>query len=369
MDITNYQNASSPTKGHTRLYAVEFLRILFISGIVFGHTADQICPSLKDIFLQVFHTKSHMLWFGVEGFFIIAGFFLYRSIIANKSSAFEHIKKIWIRLIPALLFAFTILAISGIVHWWKVIDLLFFIPGTGLAPEVIWNSEWFVCVDFLISCLVIGLFNYSRKSAWVIVGVLTYFALSLQLHARPVKYSNVIDMVYYTLIANGICRGWVCMMLGMLAAFISQNLSLHRGKLLRVAATILEGLALYILLDYMRHSRVRFSPLEVELALTLFMVSVAHSLGYISSILNRISWIQFFSRYTYPFLIGHAVMIKCVKEYASSLDNDYKAVMVIGGGILLGVIEYHLVEKFLVPKIRAYLSRDQRAGIIGEANS
>lgn len=331
MEPTHQNASSSPTKGHTRLYAVEFLRILFISGIVFGHTAQQVCPSLKDIFLQVFHTKSHMLWFGVEGFFIIAGFFLYRSIIANKSSAFEHIKKIWIRLIPALLFAFTILAISGIVHWWKVIALLFFIPGTGLAPEVIWNSEWFVCVDFLISCLVIGLFNYSRKSAWVIVGVLTYFALSLQLHARPVKYSNVIDMVYYTLIANGICKGWVCMMLGMLAAFISQNLSFHRGKLLRIAATILEGLALYVLLDYMRHSRVRFSPLEVELALTLFMVSVAHSLGYISSILNRISWIQFFSRYTYPFLIGHAVMIKCVKKYTPSLDNDYKAVMVIGG--------------------------------------
>ena len=357
----------SVTRG--RLYTIEFLRVFFVAGIVFWHTSRQVCAGLGNSFLQFFDTKFYKSWFGVEGFFIIAGFFLYRSIIASKSSAFEHIKKIWIRLIPALLFAFTILAVSGIVHWWKVIDLLFFIPGTGLAPEVIWNSEWFMCVDFLISCLVIGLFNYSRKSAWVIVGVLTYFALSLQLHAHPVKYSNVIDKVYYTLITNGICRGWVCMMLGMLAAFISQNLSFHRGKLLRVAATILEGLALYMLFDYMTYSRERFSFLEVELALTLFMVSVAHSLGYISSILNRISWIQFFSRYTYPFLIGHAVMIKCVKKYASLLDNDYKGVMVIGGGILLAVIEYHLIEKFLVPKIRAYLRRDQRAESNGEVNS
>ena len=312
-----------------RLYTVEFLRVFFVAGIIFWHTSRQVCVGLGNSFLQFFDTKIYKSWFGVEGFFILAGFFLYKSVSSHKIAAFERIRRLWIRLTPPIIFAFTILAILGIVRWWKLIDLLFLIPGTGLAPEVIYN---FMCVDFLISCLVIGLFNYSRKSAWVIVGVLTYFALSLQLHAHPVKYSNVIDMVYYTLITNGLCRGWVCMMLGMLAAFISQNLSFHRGKLLRVAATILEGMALYMLFDYMTYSRVRFSPLEVELALTLFMVSVAHSLGYISSIFNRMGWIQFFSRYTYPFLMGHAVMIKCVRKYALSLDNDYKAVMVIGGG-------------------------------------
>ena len=159
------------------------------------------------------------------------------------------------------------------------------------------------------------------------------------------------------------------MMLGMVAAFISQNLSFHKGKLLRIAATILEGTVLYMLFDYMTYSRVRFSSLEVELALTLLMVSVAHSLGYISSIFNRVRWIQFFSRYTYPFLMGHAVMIKCVQKYASSLDNHYKAAMVIGGGILLGVIEYHLIERFLVPKIRSYLNQNQEEKISKEANS
>ena len=314
-----------------RLNFVEFLRVFFITGIVFWHTHRQVCAGLGDAFLQFFDTKYYKSWFGVEGFFIIAGFFLYKSISSCEKTAFDRIKTLWIRLCPAVMFAFTILACLGIVHWWKFMDLLFFIPGTGLEPEVIWNSEWFICVDFLISCLIIGLFNHSKKLAWVVIGVLTFFTLSLQLHAHPVRYSNVIDEVYYTLITNGVSRGFVCMSLGIISAFISQSFSFHKGKLLRVAATVLEGMVLYMLFDYMTFSRVRFSALEVELALTLLLVSVAHSLGYISQIFNRMKWIQFLSRYTYPFLMGHAVMIKCVKKYATSLGNDYKAVIVIGG--------------------------------------
>ena len=38
------------------------------------------------------------------------------------------------------------------------------------------------------------------------------------------------------------------------------------------------------------------------------------------------------------------------------------ALFVLGGGIILGVIEYHLVERYLVPMICNYLSRQQKQG-------
>ena len=55
-----------------RLYMVEFLRILFISGIVFAHIGKQINTNLLKDFHQFFGATSN-LGFGVEGFFIISG--------------------------------------------------------------------------------------------------------------------------------------------------------------------------------------------------------------------------------------------------------------------------------------------------------
>ena len=353
----------------SRIYSIEFLRIIFILGIAFGHIGQVIHPKLQEMFLEFFHMKCHKLWFGAEGFFIIAGFFLYRSISAHKGTAFMLIKKLWVRLAPAMIFAVAILSSLGIVPWWKILDISYFLPGTGLSPEVIWNSEWFICVYFLISCLMIGLFNYSEKLAWVIVGIMAYVALSLLLHARSVRNYGVIDGMYYTLVSYGTCRGIVCMSLGMIASFMSENLPFSKGRLSRIVATFLELIAFYILFNYMlRTSLVHFTGLEVELGFTFLLISIAHSWGYISAVLNRMSWIQFFSRYTYPFLIGHAIMIKCFRSLSVSLVANYKAIMVVGGGDLLGVVEYHLIERFLMPKIRAYLSREQEEKINGGAN-
>lgn len=315
-----------------KLYTIEFLRIIFILGIVFGHIGQVIHPKLQEIFLNFFHTKYHKLWFGVEGFFIIAGFFLYRSISAHKGTAFMLIEKLWVRLVPAMIFAVVILSSMGIVPWWKILDVSYFLPGTGLSPEVIWNSEWFICVYFLISCLMIGLFNYSEKLAWLIVGIMAYVALSLLLHARPVRNYGVIDGMYYTLVSYGTCRGIVCISLGMIASFISDNLFLPKGRLFRIVATCLELITLYILFSYMlRTSLVHFTGLEVELGFTFLMISISHGWGYISAVLNRMSWIQLFSRYTYPFLIGHAIMIKFFRSSHISLEPNYKSIMITGG--------------------------------------
>ena len=312
---------------------VEFLRILFISGIVFAHIGKQINTNLLKDFHQFFGATSN-LGFGVEGFFIISGFFLYKSIIKRTGSAFEHIQKLWIRLLPALLFGFAIVLCLGSCSWWKVIDLLFFIPGTGLAREVIWNSEWFVCVYFLVSCLWIGLFNYSEKFAWVLVGVLAYFALSLQIHAHPVHYSNSIDQVYYTLITTGICKGLACMSLGMIASYISEHILFSKGYLSRIAATCFEVTALYLLFNHMfRTSCFQFSFIEAELTLVLLLISIAHSWGYISAAFNRMNWIQFFSRYSYSFLVCHAVMLTYVKSSLfAPLSVNNKSITVAGGG-------------------------------------
>ena len=327
-----------------------------------------MCPELHEFLKILFHTKIMHLNYGIEPFFIIGGFFLHRTLARNEIHPLTHIKKLWIRLFPAMVFAFIIISCIGKIPWWRIFDLLFFLPGTGIVPAVIRNSEWFICVYFWISCLMIGLFNFSKKGAWIVAGLIAYLTTSLLLHGVPVRNTENIDKIYYSVVSIGTCLGFRCICLGMLASWISENLVLPKGCAFRVAATFFEIIAFHMLFSYMfRASHAKFSSLEFDLVFALLMISLANSRGYISDTLNRMNYIQFFSRYTYSILMGCAVMMRCVHELETALDYDNKLIIVIGGGVLLGVIEYHLVEKFLMQKIREYLSRGQEEEINGAA--
>ena len=367
----NSRAATSPTN---RLYAIEFLRIIFISGIVFFHIIVQ-CPALRDSYLNFFHTSSHHLSFGVECFFIIGGFFLVRNLLRTpeKQTAFRRIQKLWWRLAPGLIFVFLILSFTNKgVSWRHFPVCLYLIPGTGLAPGITGWGDYFIGTYFLISCLLIGLFTYQKNSAWLILSVTCYMLISLQTHIKPTLPRVEVGGIYFNLIANGMVRGLTCMGLGAIGAFLSENLRLERRTCTRMVATGYEGLALFILFGYLTSAdNFRFTPLEMELSLSFLLVSIVHNLGYISSLLNRMNWIMYFSRYTYSFLLGHIVVIRWLLfpegKYTEGLSLSQALLVVVGGG-LLGIIEYHLIERFLVPKIRAYLSQDQGAKINGGAN-
>ncbi len=338
-----------------RLCSIELLRIIFILAIAVHHMLN-MCPGLHEFLKTLFHTKAMHLNYGIDPFFIIGGFFLHRTLIRNKIRPLDHVKKLWIRLFPAMAFAFIILVFVGNKPWWRFVDFLFFLPGTGIVPAVIRNSEWFICVYFWISCLMIGLFNFSKNGAWIIAGLLAYLATSLVLHGVPVRYTENVDKIYYSVVSIGTCLGLRCICLGMLASWISENLVFSMKHMFRLVATSFEVIAFYMLFSYMfRGSHVKYTPLEVDLVFSLLMLSLASGQGYISAVLNRMTWIQFFSRYTYSFLMGCAIMMQCVHKLRIMLNYDNKGIIVIGGGILLGIIEYHLIEKFLVPKIGNYL--------------
>ena len=364
----NSRAATSPT---SRFYAIEFLRIIFISGIVFFHIIVQ-CTALRDSYLNFFHTSSHQLFFGVECFFIIGGFFLVRNLLRTpeKQTAFRRIQKLWWRLAPGLIFVFLILSFTNKgVSWRHFPVCLYLIPGTGLAPGITGWGDYFIGTYFLISCLLIGLFTYQKNSAWLILSVTCYMLISLQTHIKPTLPKLEVGGIYFNIIANGIVRGFTCMGLGALSAFLSENIRLKRRTVTRIVATGYEGLALFILFGYLSSTEnFRFTALEMELSLSILLVSIAHNLGYISSLLNRMSWIMYFSRYTYSFLLGHIIVIRWLLfpegKYTAGLSLSQALLVVVGGGVL-AIIEYHIVERFIVPKIRECLSQGQEEEISG----
>ena len=343
-----------------RLYAVEFLRIFFILCVLFFHATEHTEILHRYLpFLQ-----SHRLWQSVDCFFILGGFFLFRNLChSGGKTVFQRIQKLWWRLVPGLGFAFVLLCvIDKGVSWHHFTICLFNIPNAGLAPRLTGWGDYFIGSYFFISCLLIGLFTYYKRSAWLFIGIACYLSISLQLHVKTTPSANASGGVYFSLIGYSLVRGFIGMSLGALASFLSENIKFPRRFGVRLAATAYEGLALFILLGYLLigPENIRFTPLEIELTFTILLVSIAHNLGYISSSLNRMNWVMYASHYTYSLLVAQIVSVRCVLVCLSAyfLSDEKKVIIMIGGGILLAIIEYHLVEKFLVPKIRTYLSED-----------
>ena len=348
--------------GIQRLYAVEFLRIFFILFVLFLHATSG--TEILSRYLSLFHTSSQCLWQSVECFFILGGFFLFRNLYHSKDkTVFQRIQKLWWRLVPGLVFAFVLLCvIDQGVSWHHFTICLFNIPDFGLAPGTIGWGEYFIGSYFFISCLLISLFTCCRRSAWLFIGIACYLLISLQLHVKPMSSANAFGGVYLSLIGQGLVRGFIGMSLGALGAFLSENIKLPRRFGIRLMVTAYEGLALFSLFSYLLTGpeKSRFTLLEIELMFTILLISIAQNLGYISSFLNRMNWVMYASRYTYSFLVAHIVLVRYRRLPASCfLSYENKAIMIIGGGILLGIIEYHLIEKFLVPKIRTYLNCEQ----------
>ena len=341
-----------------RLYGVEFLRIIFIFCIIFFHATPN--SEYLHKYLALFHTSFHHLAFAVDYFFIIGGFFLLKNLshAAGGKSVFQHIQKLWWRLVPGLLFIFVILcAIDEGVSWRRFIVCLFNVQGFGLAPEVTGWADYFIGSYFFISCFLVSLFTFYKDSAWLILGVACCLLISFQLHVKPMRTINALGGVYFSSIGSGLVRGFVGMSLGAFGAFLSENIRLPHRFGVRFLTTVFEVLALIISLGYLTSpANFRFTALEIKCTFIILLILISWGTGYLSAFLNRMSWLMYLSRYTYSFLLGQIVLMHCMRtSLMSSLSIDNKAIIAMGG-ILLGLIEYHLIERFLVPRIRAYLS-------------
>lgn len=343
-----------------KLYAVEFLRIWFILCVIIQH-AFHVWPESCKWLLRVLGSSGFRLATdAVSFFFIIGGFFLYRSLVRRNDNAWELIKKTYIRLIPGLLFAFTICYAIGDVTIAHLPALLVLFGGTSIAPVVVGWGEWFLGTYFWVTCLFIGIFRMTPKYGWLWLGILLYMVLELRLYAPITNKSMYVQSTYYTIIGKDFTRGIIGMGWGMIAGFLADRIHLPSKWPIKVLFTVIEVICLINLFKsalYAKHFHL--SAIEMELLGVVFMISVANSWGYVSTLLNKLSFIQLFSRYTFSALIGHIICMRLMFKFKNFGMCDYSStISVIGGGILIAIIEYHLIEKIVIPKIKAFLQHE-----------
>lgn len=135
--------------------------------------------------------------------------------------------------------------------------------------------------------------------------------------------------------------------------------------------TLLEAVATAMILFFLfRRDHMLCGPVAVEMSMAMLLISAANNWGYITKFFNRINIIQYISRYCYSLLVCHGVTIALFKRNKNfAMDPTSSVYVYLIATIIFTLLEYHLIERFLVPKIKAYLSRDQKEEISREANS
>ena len=341
------KSSKAQTNKKGRIYSVEFLRVFFILSIFVYHVGKYVDESLKEDILVFFHSKSWALHYGVECFFIIGGFFLYRSIAKTDSICFvSSIGRLWMRLMPGLIFWYVILVICGIGNWWDFPFAFFPTWGYGMARPLLTYADWYVGVYFIVSCFFISLFALSRKGAWIFLCTLAIICWCLQTNMKPLRGRGAYD-VYYGCICLGLVRGLSCMALGVTAAYLSKLWNLRKTLTL-------------MLFNFMfRTSTVHYSPLAVQLVFASFLISASHSWGYISAFFNRMSGIMYISRYTYSLFLVQSVLISYFRLQSDlGLNGINNRFIIFGSAIPLVLIEYHFIEKWLVPKLKLFFIKE-----------
>ena len=330
-----------------KLKNIEFLRVFLITAIVFLHMfinrVWNLCHIYPDI--PIYQTLKSAIAHsnnGVEGFFIVAGFFL---VYTFKSiSLKEFILKKYIRLSPVILFSMVLCVIGwllGVMHFKIIPNLLtvFLLNQFGINFAVGQNPIlWYTSVLFAGLLLYFCILKYlPSKIKYILISILiisSYTILEILQHgsfANPLKN-------YYHVFNVGFIRAVGGIGLGVLCGNIYQS---------------------FILKNKIKENI--FSKIFISLGFTLLLLLFVMKKGVITKILDKDIWI-FLGKFQYSIYVIHYVIIRVLGFTLWKNNPNFvlshpvlPIIIMILTILTIGVFTYYMVElpcaKFLKDKL------------------
>lgn len=332
-----------------KIYSIEFLRIFFVFFIIVGHVM-QVYPEIKDKIYSFLHSTMVPTWFCVEYYSIIGGFLIYRN-FRQEGSLFDKIKHIYARLAPTVLFLYFIAFLSGIVSIKFLVTVLTMTQGMSIpiADAIGWG-DWFVGAYFWAACICLSLLYYFKDKAFLYTLPLMYICLVMLYHTGYPGWMKA----YHNIIGTEFLRVLQCMGLGLVCGFLSKNLYFSKKKLAILVFSFLECVSIFYCFRKIFHGN-SVDYLMALLWCGVFLILSSHCAGYLSALLNKIRRVTFFSKYCWNVFIGHAYILTLLKDKSNfGLGDTTCACIVLVGAIIVGILEYHLIENRFVPWIIKY---------------
>lgn len=347
---------------------IEALRFIFATVIVYYHILhDNLFKFYRDFEqLQVYRDLCLDADLIVELFFIIAGFFLYKTYEKYKNDSFFVLGlNKFFRLWPV--FAFSILCcyilhlcnFIGFNGYREFLDLLL-MQNNGISKNFA-GINWFVSSLFWAFIFYfILLKNCSKNITNSIIAVITYFS-----------YVGLVHLGFGRAVVNdflslGVLRGIAGLGLGYLLALFIENLSkikinIKTPKILTyiIASTVEIYCLGFLLYNFTAHRMSYRNPMIFVFVFSILLILFVQKKGLLSNLFdNNIS--VFLGKYSYSIYIMQQVtfylMQNSIWENESFVLNHINVCLAcsIIISILVGVVTYYLIEK---PCINFYKNR------------
>lgn len=325
-----------------RKYSLDFLKIVGIIYVVFHHAQS---------------TEAKIIYNGymfVEMFFIISGFFLFKSILEKNQNLIEFIisrlKKLYLPYILALFSLVIIFLIVGqnlnYSKWWSIIFEIFMLQNVGLPGSGGINYPcWYLSVllyGSIIIFILIKKLGIKRFNTISFVIVFLFYMYSFIEFQSLEQWGYIFKFFYYPFI-----RGSSAMVLGGIIYQLSNRIksidSISNMLIVSIFFMIIVLMFINIKLDF--------------ILLILFFVIILLLIISKDNIFDKIGnckVLKMLESYEYYMFINHALVIYFVKYIKKAIDINYFIYIFLLFGILF---IFSFIMKIMVKKIEYFINK------------
>ncbi len=347
----------------SRYSNIDFIRFIFSVIIVYFHILHaNILPYTNGQNLYVdLQTMTQGAGRIVEGFLLMAGFFLYQSYQKHRTKSFfeftlDKLARLW----PV--YAFSVLLS---IFFYKsspesiILDLCF-LRCTGISMDYK-GITWYIG-PFFWSCLIIfAVLKYfdSRKTP-ILLATMAYLGYCVNLNSTHGGLGRETIFSFLSLgmlrILSGLCVG--CLLAIFLKSCKKYYIPKHANlRTTVIIISIIELVTLGILLSYFLIGKPQFNNAFATIIIFIaYFTCALNNTGLISKLTNH-KFFSFMGKYAYAiyvmqqssfFILSKTLWTKCEFLYA----HTYRALVIsIIFSVLLGIAVYHLIEQ---PAIKVY---------------
>ena len=347
-----------------KLHNIEFLRVLMTAVIIYYHLLhDNIMPFVAENSL---YTKlASMNGWGstaVEGFLIIAGYFLYFSYVRKPNKPYiEFVVERFVRLWPVFA-VYTILSIFvyklDIQN--AILDLCL-LRGTGISLNS-FGIIWYIGPFFWCSLLVYGILKcFNNKTSALLFALITYFGYAINLNLSNGGLTRKILLGFISggmlRVLCGLCVG--CLLAMAIEAFCNTYENKENG-ITTILFTLIELVCIpFFFVVYVYRKGVFNNAFVVVIFTVLLVTCLVNRKG----ILSRIVDLPIFSclgKYCYSIYvmqsISFTILSKTLWKYSDFINENVILTLVLSiiTSFIVGVLSYYLIEQPTVYLYKKY---------------
>ena len=336
---------------------INFIRFWLALAIIYEHCIGFLLSRGKSVYLQTL--QSNLSLSGgifVNIFFLISGFFLFRSCNPSKNKTMDiFFKEKLFRLWPVTLFSFFILFIIGHFNTKDFFNMFFINSGVGLINSTGHNEVvWYVYALFWLSLFFYFLIkNLELKNLIFLCSVIAFFGVTGLEHSVG-KYNG---FVISPILTTGMTRGLTFISLGILFSIFmtfyeANNFNKNNSFQFKLFITLIEAyLLFYLFYNCCFHKPSVATNAYTFLFIGIFFLFIIKK-GFISKFFNYKLFGKIgdwaFSMYVLQFSI-----IEFCQEFLWGSNERVNLHMTVFLCVLIGAITYKYIEKPILHFLKA----------------